>query len=144
MQLGNVMPQDIVEVELVYSEEVEKAEGKYKFVLPATVGPRYLGEDKNRDSSIFRKLRYLSGDSKIKNSGKENLSINIKLDTGFLLGFVKSNFDSSKILMDESGASVSYATNNFNKDFEFTYKDKAESIRSGFLVHKGEDENFFL
>ena len=41
MNLANILPGDLVEVELAYSELLLPADGTYEFVYPTTVGPRY-------------------------------------------------------------------------------------------------------
>ncbi len=41
MNVANILPGDVVEVELVYSELLVPTDGTYEFVYPTTVGPRY-------------------------------------------------------------------------------------------------------
>lgn len=41
MNLANILPGDLVEVELAYSELLVPTDGTYEFVYPTTVGPRY-------------------------------------------------------------------------------------------------------
>jgi len=41
MNLANILPGDVVEVELEYSELLVPTDGTYEFVYPTTVGPRY-------------------------------------------------------------------------------------------------------
>ena len=41
MNLANILPGDVVEVELAYSELLVPTDGTYEFVYPTTVGPRY-------------------------------------------------------------------------------------------------------
>lgn len=41
MHLANILPGDVVEVELAYSELLVPTDGTYEFVYPTTVGPRY-------------------------------------------------------------------------------------------------------
>ncbi len=41
MNLASILPGDVVEVELAYSELLVPTEGTYEFVYPTTVGPRY-------------------------------------------------------------------------------------------------------
>ncbi len=41
MNLANILPGDVVEVELRYSELLVPTDGIYEFVYPTTVGPRY-------------------------------------------------------------------------------------------------------
>ena len=48
MALANILPGDVVEVELAYSELLVPTDGTYEFVYPTTVGPRYS----NRSAAI--------------------------------------------------------------------------------------------
>ena len=47
MKVANIMPGDVVQVELEYSELLVPSDGVYELVYPAVVGPRYArAEDK--------------------------------------------------------------------------------------------------
>ncbi|MFT7622090.1 MAG: Ca-activated chloride channel family protein, partial [Myxococcota bacterium] len=41
MSVANIMPGDVIEVELQYTELLEQTDGQYEFAYPAVVGPRY-------------------------------------------------------------------------------------------------------
>src|SRR4051794_21225688 len=41
MNLANIMPQDVIEIELRYTEMLVPTEGVYELVYPTVVGPRY-------------------------------------------------------------------------------------------------------
>ena len=41
MNVANILPGDDVQVELRYTELVAPTEGRYEFVFPTVVGPRY-------------------------------------------------------------------------------------------------------
>merc|ERR1712000_112425 len=45
MTVGNIMPQDTIEVTLQYTEYVESIDGQYQFMVPTTIGERYSGEN---------------------------------------------------------------------------------------------------
>lgn len=44
MKVANILPSDTVEVELTYTETLERIDGQYQFVFPTVVGPRYSEE----------------------------------------------------------------------------------------------------
>ncbi|MFR6328473.1 MAG: VIT domain-containing protein [Eisenbergiella sp.] len=41
MDVANVMPGDIIRIELHYTEMINSTDGIYQFVLPTVVGPRF-------------------------------------------------------------------------------------------------------
>ena len=43
MNVANILPGDIINVELKYTELLVPEEGVYEFVYPTVVGPRYVG-----------------------------------------------------------------------------------------------------
>jgi Ca-activated chloride channel family protein len=47
MSVANIMPQDIVRIELHYTEMVVSTEGVYQFAFPTVVGPRYVSPSEN-------------------------------------------------------------------------------------------------
>ena len=44
MNLGNIMPGDEIAIDIFYTEMLAPLDGKYQFVAPAVVGPRFTGE----------------------------------------------------------------------------------------------------
>ncbi len=44
MNLANILPGDVIRVELRYTELLVPEEGEYSFVFPTVVGPRYVGD----------------------------------------------------------------------------------------------------
>jgi Ca-activated chloride channel family protein len=44
MNLANILPGDVIRVELRYTELLVPEEGEYSFVYPTVVGPRYVGD----------------------------------------------------------------------------------------------------
>ena len=44
MNIANIMPGDIIDIELHYTELLVPTEGVYEFVYPAVVGPRYSNQ----------------------------------------------------------------------------------------------------
>jgi hypothetical protein len=53
MNVANILPGDDVQVELHYTELVVPTEGRYEFVFPTVVGPRYHKPSTAGGSSSF-------------------------------------------------------------------------------------------
>jgi Ca-activated chloride channel homolog len=137
-KVGNIMPGDNIEVTIVYSEEIPFENGEYKFILPAVVGPRYTGEA--TIPSIFEKMTYVQGENKIKSP----VEIEIELVGGTNISGVRSLSHKPVINKKDSAVQVKYKTDNFNKDFILSYSLQSDDISSGLLIHRGEEENFFV
>ncbi|WP_217494373.1 VIT and vWA domain-containing protein [Nibricoccus aquaticus] len=54
MNVGNILPGDVVTVELRYSEMISPEEGRYEWVFPTVVGPRYAGTAKSEEGRVKR------------------------------------------------------------------------------------------
>ena len=44
MNVANIMPEDIIEIELHYTELLVPTDGTYEFIYPTVVGPRYSSQ----------------------------------------------------------------------------------------------------
>ncbi|MBQ2278182.1 MAG: hypothetical protein II333_06385, partial [Clostridia bacterium] len=51
MDIANVMPGDIVSIELHYTELISPVEGIYQFVFPTVAGPRYASASTSQSNS---------------------------------------------------------------------------------------------
>lgn len=47
MNVANILPGDVVQVELRYSELLVPTDGRFQFMYPTVVGPRYNGRDES-------------------------------------------------------------------------------------------------
>ena len=146
MSLANIMPGDVVLIELHYTELLVPTEGTYEFVYPTVVGPRYSNKNEATapDTDAWVKSPYLK-------EGKTppmTFSITVALSTGIPLQEVSS--PSHKIGLSWKGksmADVSLAkTGDFagNRDFILKYRLAGKEIQSGLMLFEGEKENFFL
>ena len=137
-RVGNIMPGDSVKVSLTYSEELAHEDGRYRFVIPAVVGPRFNGE--NRESRRFPLISYLKNEDK----GSVPVSIQVAIEGGSSVKNLKTNAHSPIVKTTEVGANVTFSTERFDKDFEVSYGLEESDINSGLLLHRDQDENFFL
>ncbi|MCD4736291.1 MAG: TonB family protein [Bacteroidales bacterium] len=146
MNVGNIMPGDIIKVELNYTELLIPEEGIYEFVYPTVVGPRYAGKEKDmlasNDNWVANPYSH-EGELPTYTFGLE-----VKLTSPVPVTEVTStsheidvNFRSkrkAKILLSENDK---YGG---NRDFILRYKLKGKGIESGILLYEGAEENFFM
>lgn len=142
MNVANILPGDVIKVEIKYTEILVPVNNIYEFVYPTVVGPRYSDQENNSETWVQNP--YI-------NEGKEPLSkFNIKVNLASALPVNEVNvsthktdtrFDGEKqavITLDES------EINPGNRDFILKYRHSGGSIESGILLHEGEEENFFV
>lgn len=145
MNVGNIMPGDVIEVSLKYTELLVPEEGIYSFVYPTVVGPRFMydgGEEisnENYDQPSYQNegdLPYYDFD------------INIQLSTGIPIQNI--HCPSHKVVTNYDGTSTAtiYLDNleirGGNRDFILDYQLAGKQIQSGLLLYEHGDENFFL
>ena len=143
MTVGNIMPGDVVKVELKYSEILVPTDGVYEFVYPTVVGPRYAG------STTSPGDRWVSNPY-LKEGQVPTYTFNIA--TNLMTGVPVSGISSPSHKIDvrysgPSSAAVSLAkgqAGSGNRDFILRYTLADRHIGSGLLLYEGERENFFL
>ena len=146
MNVANILPGDVIQVEMKYTELLVPEKGIYSFVYPTVVGPRYSNQSEEEAPS---------GDHWISNpytmegiAPLYDFDIRVNLSTGLPIQEVQSsshpvhiNFISGKM------AEVSLekaATRSGNRDFILQYRLTGGQIESGLLLFEGGEENFFL
>lgn len=152
MDVANIMPGDIISIELHYTELISPSEGIYQFVFPTVVGPRYVNiEEANKEGTLpsltdkeWLSTPYLpNGDTP-----DSEYRINVNLSTGVPITGLTSK--SHKINIDWDDNSIAHislcnpADYAGNRDFILDYKLSGETISSGISLSQGESENFFM
>jgi Ca-activated chloride channel homolog len=142
MKLANIMPQDLVEIELRYTEMLVPTDGVYEMVYPTVVGPRYMS-DKSKSTQPVGSA-YLHQAS----SPNSSLHISARISAGVPIeGLsctshqITPEYDSpniARLVMEDTDPFQG------NRDFILHYKLSGADIRSGLILYRGEDENFFL
>jgi len=146
MNVANILPGDIIKVEMSYTELLIPEDGIYKFVYPTVVGPRYsdgtseeLKPGNNWVSNPYTK-------EGIKPFYTFNISVNI--DAGIPIAELRSTSHEINInYKSKKSAQILLKDNNQfegNRDFILEYKLRGNRIASGALLFEGKDENFFL
>ena len=145
MNVANIMPGDLVEVILKYTELLVPTDKVYEFVYPTVVGPRYSSPS-NETASLnneFVSTPYLK-------SGIEpsyNFDLHLRLSAGMPIQNV--NCKTHKVDVQYPSlqiANVDLSPNESkggNRDFVLNYQLAGGKIESGLLLYEGKDENFF-
>lgn len=152
MNVANIMPGDIVKVELHYTETITSTDGKYEFVFPTVVGPRYVSPatDVTDDRNDFTESPYLM-DGK---TPPGSYNITVHLNSAVPISNVNSQ--SHKIVTDIDNNKALITLENpkefaGNRDFILDYSLTGSGINSGLMLNKGgiagentPKENFFM
>lgn len=146
MNVANIMPGDKIEVELKYTELLVPENGKYSFVYPTVVGPRY-SEQQVLTASIDD--QFLATPYQRENEDPfYNFNIDVFLSAGMPIQNIscsshKVNIDyeqtsNAHIMLDASELKAG------NRDYVLEYQLSGKKIASGLLLYENNDENFFL
>jgi Ca-activated chloride channel family protein len=146
MNVANIMPGDLVKVELKYTELLLPEERIYRFVYPTVVGPRYSG---GKDDIAYAGEGWNANPYTL--SGFKPLygfDLEIKLQAGMPIKDLRC--PSHKTLISYTGkseASVSLdpgEVSGGNRDFILEYRLAGDRIETGLLLFEDDKEKFFL
>ncbi len=145
MSVSNIMPGDLVRVELKYTEFLVPEAGTYEFVFPTVVGPRYSNQSEStaNESDKFVKSPYLHKNIQSKAAFSFNaiLSTGIPIDevacTSHKVVLTWNNDVRVNIRLDNS------ETDGGNRDLILRYRLRGKEIQSGLLLYEDKDEKFF-
>ena len=132
MNLGNVLPGDVVSVELKYTEILLPDSGIYEFVFPSVVGPRY-GDGAGRGASNTTMVN-------------APLNINVELIAGLPIENIESSshrLSIAKRYADRAEVAVGEQIGE-QRDFILSYQLAGSEVAEGLLLFEGEEENFFM
>jgi Ca-activated chloride channel family protein len=152
MNVANIMPGDTIKIELHYTETISSTDGKYEFVFPTVVGPRYASPttDTSGENNDFVETPYImDGDTP---PGKYNITVN--LTSAVPISEITST--SHKITTDIENNNALITLSNPEKyagdrDFVLHYSLTGKEISSGLMLNNGgiaeengTKENFFM
>lgn len=146
MSVANIMPGDVIRIELHYTELISPAEGIYQFVFPTVVGPRYASPtmNENGETAEWVETPYLR-EGETPNAA---YNITVNLSTGVPISGLTCNSHDIKVVQEsESTAKVTlsdpedYAG---NRDFILDYQLTGQEVNCGLMLYEGETENFFM
>jgi len=146
MNVANIMPGDLIAIELHYSELLEPTDSIYEFVYPTVVGPRFSDQPAADAPETDRWIKnpYLKQGV----TSPTTFSINVNLAAGMeLQEAVCTSHDTDIIYEDKTMARIKLKDTEKqggNRDFILKYRLAGDKINTGLILQRGQDENFFL
>ncbi|MGB1206488.1 MAG: TonB family protein [Chitinophagales bacterium] len=150
MQVANIMPNETVEVHLSYTELLVPKDGRYEFVYPAVVGPRYGGEKIDEQLTASSETDNWVANPYLEEGKNSNTTLNITthINAGLPIQAINcKSYETKTSYLDTHSAIVSLnkkEQKQGNKDYILEYELKGKQIESGVLLYENGDENFFL
>jgi Ca-activated chloride channel family protein len=146
MSVANVLPGDVVEIELVYTELIVPADGTYEFVFPTVVGPRYSSQP---EASAPAEDQFVKNPSlKQGVPTPSRFSITTQIAAGLPIQEIACPSHLVKTAwLDKTSGSVTLdesETAGGDRDYILRYRLAGRQIASGLLVFEGPEENYFL
>jgi Ca-activated chloride channel family protein len=143
MNVANILPGDVIHVEMKYTELLVPTDAVYEFVYPTVVGPRYSNQEtRPRDNWLanpYLQQGELPADS---------FDMKVDLAAGMPVQHITCPSHKVEVTYDgPSSASItldSSEKNGGNRDFILKYRLAGGRIETGLLLYKGAEENFFL
>jgi len=146
MNVANILPSDVIKVELRYTELLLPTDKIYAFVYPTVVGPRYT-EQKQDNANPWEgwtRNPYLHHGESPTNTFHMNVNLSSGLpiqDVTCASHKVKINYEGPAFSRIELDPAETYGG---NRDFILKYRLSGGRIETGLLLFEGEKENFFL
>lgn len=146
MNVANILPGDVVKVDMRYTELLNPQDKQYEFVYPSVVGPRYSGsKDENSDNSENWLINpYL----KEGQSPHYDFDLKIALNSAVPIHKVTSTSHQVNIsYKDKKSARIELMDSEKkggNRDFILKYQLADKKIQTGLMLFEGSEENFFL
>jgi Ca-activated chloride channel family protein len=145
MNVANILPGDVIEVELSYTEMLVPVNSVYEFVFPTVVGPRYsnqTAEENPADQWIANPYT----EEGIKPAYSFNIKTNIS--AGMPIKDIRSTSHEVDIkYLNPSQAAVSLKQSEAgggNRDFILQYRLAGNEIESGILLFEDKYDKYFL
>lgn len=139
MSLANILPGDVVEVTLKYTEWGRRENSEYSFNLPLAVGPRYTGEggqwveNPHLDGADSEKIRYgiyakIRSAVTIERADCPSHEASIEYD----------DTRTARFNLEGDAESVG------NRDFRIRYRVSGDEAKSGVWVSESNGEKYFM
>ncbi|UCF57257.1 MAG: AgmX/PglI C-terminal domain-containing protein [Deltaproteobacteria bacterium] len=146
MNVANILPSDIIKVELRYTELLVPTDTVYEFVYPTVVGPRYTdqkADDTNPwENWVHNPYLHQGEPPTYAFEMAVNLSAGLPIQEVTCSSHkVNINYNGSAFSRVKLDPSEKYGG---NRDFILKYRLAGGRIEAGLLLFEGEKENFFL
>ncbi|MGA1871180.1 MAG: VIT domain-containing protein [bacterium] len=146
MNVANILPGDVITVELKYTELLVPTDGIYEVVYPTVVGPRYSNQPQAEAPASEKWVEnpYLHEGEK----APYKFDLTVNLSAGLPIQEVVCTTHKTTVSYDGPSQAVikldSSETAGGDRDFILKYRLTGGRIESGLLLYEGEGENFFL
>ncbi|MCU0593828.1 MAG: VWA domain-containing protein, partial [Desulfobacterota bacterium] len=143
MNVANILPGDVIDVEMQYTELLVPTDAVYEFVYPTVVGPRYSNQETPPTDNWLANPYLHQGERPA-----EHFDMKVDLAAGMPVQHLAC--PSHKVAVKYDGpasASISLdpsEKNSGNRDFILKYRLAGNRVETGLLLYKGAEENFFL
>ena len=146
MNVANIMPGDIIKVEMFYTETLIPDDKVYEFVYPTVVGPRYSNQPAENAPASEKWVEnpYL-------HEGEEApYSFDIAVNIAAGMPIQSITCPSHKVNIQYENKTLAMIKldpaerKGGNRDYILKYRLAGDKIQDGLLLYKGEKENFFL
>ena len=146
MNLANILPGDVIKVEVEFTELLVTEQNVYTFVFPTVVGPRYSEHSawETDPGKIWVQNPFLSNETPVESTFNLKIALNAGLplqDVVCRTHKVVTTFENESTCRLRLSPEEQRAD---NRDFILEYRLAGDQIHSGLLLHEGERENFFL
>ena len=154
--VANIPPGEKVEVTLQYVETLPFESGKFSFVFPTVVGPRFnpgrpigvsgTGREPDTDQ-VSDASRITPPVTPEGTRSGHDIAIDVALNAGVPITDISSMLHEIKIDKQESvSAKISLIDKNTipNKDFVLTWNVAGDALKSGYLAHKDADKSGYF
>ncbi|MBF0508817.1 MAG: VWA domain-containing protein [Deltaproteobacteria bacterium] len=146
MNVANILPGDVIKVELKYTELLSPTDAVYEFVYPTVVGPRYSNQPAGTAPASEKWISnpYLPQDEK----PQYTFDFRMQITAGLPLADITCTSHKVKIdYTDRKTAAIKLdpvASSGGNRDVIIKYRLAEDKIESGLLLSEEGGEKFFL
>jgi Ca-activated chloride channel family protein len=146
MNVANILPSDVIKVELKYTELLVPTDAVYEFVYPTVVGPRY-SEQTTDDAKPWENW---VGNPYLHQGEPPTYAFDMAVTLSSGLPIQELTCSSHKVNISYDGPALSQITLDpsekygGNRDFILKYRLAGGRIETGLLLFEGEEEKFFL
>jgi len=143
MNVANILPGDVIHVEMKYTELLVPTDAVYEFIYPTVVGPRYSNHETHPRGNWLANPYLQQGELPV-----DSFDMKVDLVAGMPVQHITC--PSHKVAVKYDGPTSASITldpsekNGANRDFILKYRLAGDRIENGLLLYKGAEENFFL
>jgi Ca-activated chloride channel family protein len=145
MNVGNILPGDVVTVELRYTEMIAPDDGWYEWVFPTVVGPRYRGAKGEKEGAEDGRL---AGARRYVEANEEPVfTLKAEIVVGAPVRDVRCATHRIETRREGGRTNVELPVGDgvqMNRDFILRYQLAGDAIASGLMIDEWKGEKFFM